>query len=227
MEQLAENQITTEPKTESIPADLSRRFNLKYGYPDKENPEIIHRAVEINRRPTGADFFKAVEGGTDDKAANVRINLSLIASSISKFGGIRMPMPESVLLSLNEIDENRLNEEYLLFLVGTQPDTEQKVLKDKRVQLAFGIERDGVKYHIIEFGKLLNGYDRIKILDETNSEWQFQALKIAREVVKISTLDESQSVPGELTLAEIETMDVSDFLVIREAEGAWLNSFRD
>lgn len=208
-------------------AAVTRRFQLKFGYQDKENPEVFHREVEISRRPTGADIFNAIENETGDAAANTRINLALIASAISKFGSMAMPVPMTTLLSLNEIDEEKLNEEYLLFLIGTQPETEQKVLEGNRAQLAFGIERDGVKYYVIEFGKLLTGYDRIAIHGETQSEARFNALKIAREVVKISTLDNSSSISGGLTLAEIEAMDGADYLLCREAESQWLNSFRD
>lgn len=205
----------------------ARKFNLKFGYPDKENAEIYHREVIISRRPTVADFFKAVEDGTDDKAANTRINLALIKSAISKFGDLTMPVPITVLFELNEIDEEKLNDEYLLFLIASQPETEQKITDATRLQLAFGIERGGVKYHIVEFGKLLNGYDRMEIQSDALNGWLFQAKKIAREVVKISTLDEAQSSPGALAFEEIEAMDATDYLVMREAEGVWLNSFRD
>lgn len=218
----------SEEKTPSEKSESkSRKFNLKFGYRDKETPEIVHREVEISCRPTGADFFKAVEDGTDDGAANTRINLSLIKSAITKFGDITMPVPVTVLFSLNEIDEEKLNDEYLLFLVATQPETEQKILEDNRAQLSFGIERDGVKYQIVEFGNLLNGYDRMKIQSETQDEWVFQAKKMAREVVKISTLDGAHSVDDELTFEEVEAMDVTDLLVLRETEARWLNSFRD
>lgn len=209
------------------PNSAARKFNLKFGYPDKENPEIIHREVVINRRPTGADFFRAVEDGTDDGAANTRINLSLIKAAITKFGDITMPVPVTVLFSLNEIDEGKLNDEYLLYLLATQPETEQMILEDQRAQLAFGIERDGVKYQIVEFGNLLTGYDRMKIQSETQNEWIFQAKKMAREVVKISTLDGVQFVAGELTFEEIEAMDATDLIVLRETEARFLNSFRD
>lgn len=225
-----QSEKTTEHQTETTgeTKNFARKFNLKFGYQDKENPEVFHREVVISRRPTGADFFRAVEGGTDDKTANTRINLALIASAITSFGTLTMPTPLTVLFSLNEIDEDKLNDEYLLFLISTQPPTEQKILEDNhRAQLAFGIEREGVKYQIIEFGKLLNGFDRIKIQNEAQSDWQYTGAKIAREVVKLSTLDGSNSISGELTLAEIEAMDVTDFLVTREAESQWLNSFRD
>lgn len=205
----------------------ARNFNLKFGYQDKEDSEVFHRAVEVSRRPTGADLFKAVEDGTDDRSAETRISLALIKSAISKFGEITMPVPLTVLFELNEIDERKLNDEYLLFLAGTQPATEQKILEDHRAQLAFGIERGGVQYQIVEFGKLLNGYDRMEIQDAAQNDWIFRARKLAREVVKISTLDGKKSVDGELTFAELEAMDSTDLLVLREAESQWLDSFRD
>ena len=212
-------------------ASQSRKFNLKFGYQDKEDPEMFHREVVISRRPTGADILRATENGAGFAGADTQINLALIASSISCFGALTkingMPATASILLSLNEIDEDKLNDEYLLFLIATQPKTEQKILEDKRAQLAFGIERGGVKYNIVEFGKLLNGFDRIKIQDEANGQWEYTALKMASEAVKISTLDSSQLSLGELTLDEIKAMDATDFIVLREAESQWLNSFRD
>lgn len=207
--------------------NTSRSFNLKFGYQDKQEAEVFHREITISRRPTGADIFKATANGTDDKNADFRINLSLIASSISKFGGIEMPVPITCLYGLNEIDEGKLNDEYLLFLLGTQPETEQKVLEDNRAQLSFGIERGGVKYQIVKFGNLINGFDRIEIQKEAQSDWEYIAFKMAREVVELSTLDGSNTISTSITFAEIQAMDLTDFVTMREAESAWLDSFRD
>jgi len=203
----------------------NRKFNLKFGYQDKENPDIFHREVVISKRPTAEDLMEIL--AFDGASSDIQINLSLIAKSISVFGTLGMPVSITVLLSLNEIDENKLNEEYLMFLLSTQPETEQKVLEDNRAQLAFGIERKGVKYHTVEFGNLLNGYDRIKLSEDSQNNTEYSALKIGREVVGLSTLDGEKSVSGELTLDEIKAMDVTDFMTLREAESQWLDSFRD
>jgi hypothetical protein len=220
-----ENTNQQEQNTETKPTDFSRRFNLKFGYQDKQDKDVIHKEVVISRRPTGADFLKAADEGRGSKT---QINLSVIASTISVFGSLpAMPAPLTVLMSLCSIDREQLSREYNLYAITTQPEQEIKSLATNRLQLAFGIERDGVKYHIVEFGNLLDGYEESEAEEEAQNDTHLKALKIAREIVKLSTLDGSQSISGSLTLSEIESMDGNDFLALWEAESQWLDSFRD
>lgn len=222
MEQLTETQLPKTPETENKPTNFSRKFNLKFGYQDKETPEVFHREVVISRRPTGADFLKAVE----DNPEIVQYRLNLAASAISKFGSLTMPVPATALLSLNEIDRDKLSEEFETFLIQTHTGLESKVLDGNCAQLSFGITREGVKYDVVRFGYLLSGYDEINIRRESESEWHFNVLKMAREVIEIATLDGAKSAPGTLGFAEIKEMEANDLLTMREAESQWLDSFR-
>lgn len=209
---------------ETKPANPSRRFNLKFGYQDKEDSEIIHREVVISRRPTAKDLLK-IEDDLDSE--DIQSSLEIAAATISTFGTLTMPVSMTVLLELNEVDSNKLSDEFSAFLKDSQPKKKAKILEDSRVQLANGIDRDGAKYDVVEFGNLLSGHDRIKISNEAKSAKQFKVLKIAREVTKLSTADGSKSISGTLTLAEIELLDMSDFIFLVGAESRWLNSFRD
>ena len=204
---------------------FSRSFNLKFGYKDKEDSEIIHREVVISRRPTGKDLIQIAENDLD--ADETLSSLGLVAAMISRFGKLTMPVPITVLLQLNEIDTDKLRNEFSDFLSDSTEGKEAKVLDDGRAQLAFGINREGVNYDVVEFGNLLNGYDRININKEAKNPAQFKALKIAQEVAKLSTADGSKSISGALTLAEMESLDLSDIIVLMEAESQWLDSFRD
>ncbi len=97
MEHLTENQ-----DSENQTKDFSRTFNLKFGYQDKENVEIVHREVVISRRPTGADFLKSMD---ESEGANPQFMLTMMQAASSKFGDLQMPVPMTVLLSLNWLDQ--------------------------------------------------------------------------------------------------------------------------
>lgn len=78
MEQLTENQATAETET----TDFSRKFNLKFGYQDEENPEIIHREVVIGRRPVVADLLKAVESNSISFEAKKKAWLEKLSAEV-------------------------------------------------------------------------------------------------------------------------------------------------
>lgn len=185
---------------------------LKFGYQDKEDLEQFHKHVSFGRRPTAKDFMRAAEecGGSD-----IQFALALMQSAIVGFGQMTMPVPLTVLLSLNQIDREILNDAYYSFLVDTGNNTGE-ILEGGKARLAFGIERAGKKIVDVEFGKLLSGYEEIEIEREAVGIWQANALRMAKEIV----------LPTDLALAEIESLDVDDFATLRNAEEKWLDSFR-
>lgn len=190
----------------------TRAVELKFGYEDKETPDVIHRRVVFAKRPTGGDFIRSADesGGSD-----IQFSLELAKSAITEFGGLEMPVPMTVLLSLNQIDREKLIAEYFSFLVSSEAD-EGKIIENGKVELGVGIERSGKKIKNVEFGKLLTGYDEIEIEREARTEWQANGLRLAKQL----------TVPENVTLAEIESLDIDDFTLLRNAEEQWLNSFR-
>lgn len=186
--------------------------DLKFGYEDKETPELKHRRVRFGRRPTGADFMKAAE---ESGNSDIQFSVGLMQTAIVEFGEMSLPVPLTVLLSLNQIDRELLTETYFSYLVATGADSGE-ILEDGKVRLGFGFERKNKKIFEVQFGRLLTGYDEIEIESEQISFWQANALRISKEIIS----------PTDLTVAEIEALDVDDFTLLRNAEEAWLNSFR-
>jgi hypothetical protein len=185
---------------------------LKFGYEDREAPETMHRRVRFGRRPTAADFIKSAEecGGSD-----LQFALALAQSAIIEFGQLPMPVPLTVLLSLNQIDREKLTAAYFLFLGATGGENGE-ILDGGKVRLGTGFERNNKKIVDVTFGKLLNGYDEIEIERQAEGLWHGNALRMTKEI----------TAPQDLTLAEIQSLDVDDFTLLRNAEEQWLNSFR-
>ncbi len=185
---------------------------LRFGYQDKENPELFHKHVGFGKRPTGADFIRAAEDGG---GSDLQFALGLAQAAITEFGGLQMPCPMTVLLSLNQIDRERLLNAYYNYLVDTRVG-EGAMLEDGRVRLGKVLERADRQITEVVFGKLLTGYDEIEIESAATSFWQGNVLRMTKEITE----------PNDLTVAEIESLDVDDFTLLRNAEEQWLNSFR-
>lgn len=213
--------MAEEKEKREVPISEPRKFTLKFGYTDKEEKSVVHQAVTMSKRPTGKDFLVASDlgGGT----SSTRYTMAMVASAITAFGTVKMPVPLTVLLNLNRIDREKLLSEYLLFTVI---DAKPEQLETGKVQLVFGVERDGVRYDVVEFGHLLTGYDEVAIEESTETVQQETAFKMALEVVRISTSDGIASLEGALTREEIESLDFDDYDALQKAEGVWLNSFR-
>lgn len=197
---------------------------LKFGYEDKETPDVVHKTVVFSKRPTGADFINAGET-TDGQEPD--FTLALMMPSIAAFGNLPMPVPLSVLLSLNWLDRELLTGKFYEFLGATDGEQEAKALETGKVQLVFGAERDGVKYTIVTFGKLLTAYDEIAIRKDTASAVERSVLTIGREIVRLSTADGLHQIDSGLTLDELKNLDWADFVTLQKAEDDWRDSFRN
>lgn len=210
---------------------ISNKFiELPFGYQDQETPELIHRAVTFGRRSTGGDVISASDAAN---GSDLQYTLEMIGRAITKFGGMKLPVPMTVLLSLDEIDRRELRGAYFEFLSLTAENVNQasEEIKSEKAavgtaRLQFGFERDGVIFTTVEFGKRLTGYDEIKIESEAKSESEENVLKRAFRVSKISTADGAKSIEGAMTLDEMKSLDVADFILLQEAGEEWLNSFR-
>ncbi len=198
-------------------------IELKFGYQDKENPELAHRRVEFSRRPTGADFMRAIEA-TD--GANPEYLFELMATAITKFGELPMPVPMTTLLSLNWIDQEDLQSTFFEFLGYTGAKDDAKILENGKVQLAFGVEREGVKYDTVEFGNILTGYDQIQIRKDAGTQIERDILTMGREIAAVSAADGSRKLDGGLTLDELKALDWEDFVMLKMGVEDWRDSFR-
>jgi phage FluMu protein gp41 len=203
-----------------------KTIELAFGYQDKGDETKAHRSVVFSKRPTCADYINALD---ESEGKDPQFALDLMASAISKFGDLKMPVPMTAMLSLNWIDQEQLQKAFADFLGETGIEgREAKILETGKIQLAFGVEHDGVKYDRLEFGKLLNGYDQIAINKEAKTTPDRHLLTIGREIVRLSSSsDESQKIDGGLTLDELKSLDYEDFLIVQQGVEEWKNSFRN
>ena len=186
-----------------------RTFELKFGYPDKNEENVIHKKVTFSRRPTAREYLEASASGED---SNTRYRMAMVAAAMSAFGSLK-PVPPSALFELNRIDRELLFSEFMSFAAGAEHKPEQR--KTGEVKLAFGIERSGVRYDIVKFGQLLTGHDEVKIEESAETTAEETALKLAMEVVEITTCDGAKHSAGALTREEVEAMDFADFIALR------------
>lgn len=196
---------------------------LQFGYEDKESAGVMHRSVVFSKRPTGADFMSAMESTGGQEPDYI---LAMMTPAISAFGNLPMPVPMTVLLSLNWRDRELLTGTFFEFLGNTNGDGEAKGLEGGKMQFSFGIERDGVKYMTVEFGKLMTAYDEIAIRKEADSPIERQAATTGREIVKLSSADGLHVIDSDLTLADLKNLDWEDFVTLQQAEELWRDSFR-
>lgn len=204
--------LTEQPKEESKTKDFRRKFDLKFGYQDKDEPTLLHKSVVINKRPSCGDYIGALERAGD---SSLQLTLELVALSIAEFGKLTTPVPMTVLLSLNKIDRKFLVDEYNSFISETAISG-GKIIEGGKVRLSKGFERDGKTIKDFEFGKLLTGYDEIEIEKQFSNSPKHTVLGIAKQLTN----------PSGVTLEELESLDSDDFLLLNEAEEKWLDSFR-
>lgn len=186
--------------------------DLKFGYQDKEDEQKTHKSVVFGKRPTCGDFIKT---GGDAAGVGLQFTLGMAAKSIVEFGGLTMPVSMTVLLSLNKVDRKILLEKYNSFISDTWTE-KGEILQNGQVKLVKGFERDGKAITLFEFRNLLTGYDEIEIESESTDTFHNHALQIVKEL----------AVPENFTYAELELLDAEDFLLLKEAEEKWLDSFR-
>lgn len=200
----------------AAPSPLKRVVELPFGYQDKEDPTKKHTRVVIGKRPIARDLFDAPAG------SDVQWDAVLQAGAITEFGEMRMPVPISVLLSLNSIDRGALQSEFYRFAAESLGDRESKVTAPGVAELAFGISVNGSVFHQVTFGNLLTGYDEIEIEKSTTPGWQRRVATLGAGIKSVASGTE----PGPLTLEQMGGVDFLDLMTLIDAEGQWLDSFR-
>lgn len=205
---------------DAAPLQLKREFTLPFGYQDLEDKDKLHRRVVIARRPIAKDFFFDV-GDSD-----VLFDVLMEVAAITEFGDMKMPVPQTVLLSLNKIDREKIKAEMVGYMTDTLGKRETKHLGTGKVKLSFGVTIDSVVYDTIEFGTLLNGYDEIEIEKTKAQGWHKILMTMGKEVIKISQSGGQAERTGSVTIKELENLDFFDLVELKECEDRWLDSFR-
>src|ERR1044072_2484332 len=84
-----------------------KTVTLAVGYNDGKE---THTNVEVSRRLLGADLFAIDDNPQSAIATNHEF--MILARAITKFGTLRVPVPLTVLLSLDSIDRDDLLQAY-------------------------------------------------------------------------------------------------------------------
>ena len=201
---------------------------LKFGYQqkgDETEENKTHILVEFGKRPTAREFLKSAE---EADGSDTFYQLALRAATITRFGDLPIPVPMSVLLSLNQIDRATLDAGFNDFMAATAKEKQETsgAPESGTAHLMFGLEGGGRLFEIVQFGNFLTGYQELEIEKEAGSDSGIERLllRIAKQIK--GGVDDGKVFEGNFTAESVGKMDASDFLVLREAEDAWLNSFR-
>lgn len=210
-----------ESQTNAETNNQTKTFDLPFGYQDKSNESNLHQSVVMSKRPTAKDLFMDESNGS-----GIQFNLMLQGASITKFGDLTMPVPMTVLLSLNSVDREKLFREFLDFIAATKGQSEGKEIEVGKVKLSFGIEINGITYDTVTFGHLLNGYDESEIETTGATGWHRRCLVVAKEITKLSQSNGTQEHLGAVPIEAIEKLDFFDLVTLGDAEVTWRDSFR-
>lgn len=205
--------------------NVTRTVNLKFGYIEKtvEEKEVAHNKVVISNKITASAFVSISDayGNSEFQFTN-----ELIRKSISKFGTLEMPLPVSIFLSLNQVDREKLVDEFNLFFAEISKEVKAEIVELSKVKLTSPIVKDGKNYDTVEFGYLTTGYDYIAIEKIARGEEEKQYLTLLRHISKLSISENSEVFDGDLTYSDFENIEVGDYFVLQQAQEKWLNSFR-
>ncbi|HEX8747389.1 MAG TPA: hypothetical protein VF717_09320 [Pyrinomonadaceae bacterium] len=194
--------------------------NLRFGYTGPD--QVRHSKVVFGRRLTGRDLFEMSEEEGFDK--ETQSQLMMLGGAITSFGDLRMPVPMTVLMSLNRPDRMALARGYNAFLLKTAGGRKPKQLSDSKIQLPFPFTRGGVEYDVVEFGTLIDAYMEGEA-DELEG-LRKNYLIIGKEISELSQSEGTATMKGPVPLDMFEGLDAISLFALAEKESGWLNSFR-
>ncbi|HEV2761887.1 MAG TPA: hypothetical protein VGV38_02740 [Pyrinomonadaceae bacterium] len=198
----------------------TKAVSLVFGYTDAEQAE--HKEVTIGRRLTGGDLMRI--GDLPESDNQTQFGLLVLQSVITRFGTLRMPVAPTVLLSLNSVDRKDLNEANNAFVRETGAGRKSEKLSASRVKLSFGLKVGETVYDVVEFGKLLTGYDELAADDFEG--WRRACFLLGKQIVKLEQSEGGATLDGQVDAEVFETADASDIFLLQAFAEEWQDSFR-
>ncbi|MCP9494290.1 MAG: hypothetical protein MSG64_07530 [Pyrinomonadaceae bacterium MAG19_C2-C3] len=200
---------------------MQHTIELGFGYKAKDDATV--KRVVFGKRPTAGDQMRI----TDSPAiVGTQTELMLHRAAITEFGTLKMPVPMSVLISLNENDHEDISKGFDKFLVDTFGEREHERIDDATVRLPFGFESDGSVYDVVRFGYLLKGYDKIAIDRTRATGYRRLCMELSKQIVEISQSTGTLKIEGGVPLEMFENLDAFDLAVLSGAVDDWRDSFR-
>jgi hypothetical protein len=202
-------------------AQVEHTIALFTGYTDKEGK--THKSATFGRRLTGNDLFNMNED--DDFGQRTKSQLMIMAAAITQFGGLPIPAPLTVLLSLNRADRLHLTRGYNRFLELSATGRKVDETHDPAtVKLAFGFERVGTLYDVAKFGNLVDGYTEVEA--DKFQGWRRTCFLLGKEIAELSQSDGQETVKGPIPLEMFGMLDASDIFALTATEVLWLDSMQ-
>lgn len=194
-------------------------IELTEGHKDKEGKQ--HTTVEIGI-PIKTNMFFLFEMFWGDSGQTM-MNAYLLNAVITKFGELKIPVSIDALLDLDFIDFEDL-------VSGLTKYSEQNGVPEfidlNTVKLIHGIEKDGILYDLVEFGKLTNGRDSVEAETLNLSKTRKKAFLAGKEIISLkqSRADNFLELEKGLTLAEISELHLIDTIGLLEQRKIWQTS---
>jgi hypothetical protein len=198
-----------------------KKITLVGGYADGKT---THKDVELGKRLLGADLFAIDENPLSNLPSNHEF--LILSRAITKFGGLRLPVPLTVLLSLDSIDRDDLLEAYNQLEAEGAEGREAEILSDSKVRLADGVEIEEVRYDVVQFGNRIRGYDYAEADKQQLVGARKAFFLVGRQVSRLSQSDGEAALDGPLDLATLEKFYARDLYAMRSASELWRQSFR-
>ncbi len=198
-------------------------IELPFGYTDKEGKN--HRSVTFGRRLPGREFFMIDHDGQGK--SSTQYSDMIVRHAITAFGTLRMPVGQHILLGLKRVDREVLAEEHGRFMEDSMKGRSAELLSESTVRLAFGVERDGLVYDTIEFGKHITGNDEVEAHRQKLIGVKRECYLVGKQVIRMSSSENEQAViEGPMTLSVFDVLDSSDIAPVLEGAARWRDSFR-
>jgi hypothetical protein len=203
-----------EPVTHSI--------DLTVGHQDKQGK--VHTRVVFGHRVTAADLFNL---DVDPQAQNpTQYGDLIIRAHITEFGSLKLPVPLTVLLSLDSVDREDLLDGCNIFQSLSGQDHEARFLGNNRVKLGFGFVVNGVVYEYAQFGNRLTGMDEVEADRLSLKGVTRSCFLIGKQLVQISDAEGTATIDGPIPVEYFGSLDGADVATLRGAAELWRQSFR-
>ena len=198
---------------------MAKTITLDVGHTDKDGVE--HREVEVSKRLRGADLFTI----DDDPQSNIPTQYQhlLWRTSITRFGGLAMPVALTVLASLDSIDLDDIADAYNEVQRGAQ---DPQILADGKLRLGDGYEHEGVLFDVVEFGHRITGNDYIDADEAGLRDARRAFFLIGRQIKQLSQSEGGATLRGPLGPEAFESFYLNDLYAVRAASEVWRQSFR-
>jgi hypothetical protein len=212
----------TKGETAPAPQPITHTVLLTGGIKDLNGG--LHREIVFGHRITGGDLMLM---DTDPQATlQTQYKALIMRGAIIKAGTLPMPIPTKLLLQLDDIDRDDLDKGHDEFQQVSAGGRSSEILAVDKVQMAFGFDKNGNVYNRAQFGNRLTGVDELKADQLGLSGVARACFLIGKQIIKLSTEDEQQSLEGEVPLEWFETLDGADIYTLRSAAEAWRQTFR-